>query len=210
MIASFEHSPEFVTSFDGTEIAAHKIGDTGARPLLLISAIGANLTPWRRTAREIVASRPVVSWDLRGLYDSGPPASNRLDVGTHAEDAVAVLDHFGIDSFAVAAWSSGTRIALELAARYPDRMSSLALVCGGYGHPLRRVLRAEVTSLLPMLAGAARPFSGLIERAVRGLVSRPEISGLVRQSGMIAPTADVPALVDMIQSAASCDLRTVL
>lgn len=203
--------PQPVTSFDQTSIAARRSGDGDDVPLLAIPGIGATMVAWSRALVDVGRERPVVSWDLRGLHDSGPPQSDRLDPGAHAEDAIACLDHFEVERFVVASWSNSSRVALEIAARYPERVAALAVVSGGFGHPPGRLLRyLEPQSALPLLAGAAKHFASPLQLGLTALVSRPEIGGLVRQSGMIAATADTAVLVELLRGIAECDLRTLL
>ena len=204
-------APQPISSFDGTEIAAYRSGSGDGIPLLVVPAIGATVKVWSRALVDVGRERQVISWDLRGLHGSGAPASDRLDPGAHAEDAIAALDELGIEPFALASWSNGSRIALEIASRYPERVASLAIVSGGVGHPLGRLLRwREVQSTLPVLASAVKHFSSPLQLGLNALVSRPEIGGLIRQSGMIAATADTSALVDLLRSVATCDLRVLL
>ncbi|HWC14474.1 MAG TPA: alpha/beta hydrolase [Actinomycetota bacterium] len=205
-----EHEIELIDSFDGTEIALHHMGHGDGIPLLVANAIGANLAPWRRALVDVVRERPVVTWDHRGLLDSGPPASQRNDARAHAEDALAALDHYGIDRFVVASWSNGTRIALQIAADHPDRVAGFVGVNGGYGNPLGRLLRLELGSAVPVVASVAKYFAGPLETAFRKLVSRPELTGLIRQSGMVGATADTAALIDLLKGMAESDLKTLL
>jgi pimeloyl-ACP methyl ester carboxylesterase len=123
---------------------------------------------------------------------------------------MAALDHFGVDRFVLAAWSNGTRIGIEIAARYPERVAALVLISGGYGHPAGRLLRLEIASALPVVASVAKYFAGPLAGRFQRLVARPEITGLVRQSGMVGATADTPALVDLLRGMADCDLKTLL
>jgi pimeloyl-ACP methyl ester carboxylesterase len=206
-----DHEVEIVRSFDGTLLAVRAMGVGDALPLLVANGIGANLAVWRRTLYDLAAERAIVTWDHRGLFDSKPPASDRLDAAAHAEDAIAAADHAGLDRFALVSWSSGGPIALQVANRHPDRVAALVLVNAGYGHPAARLLRhLELTSALPMLAGVAKHFSTRLQGPFRSFVSRPTIAGVVRQSGLVGPTADIPAVVDFLQGMASCDLRHLL
>lgn len=206
-----DHEPQVIRSLDGTPIAVRHMGEGPGMPLLVANAVGANLAPWRSVLRPLAAEGPIVTWDLRGTYGSGEPPNARFGPGAHAEDAIAAMDHLGIERFVLTSWSSGGRIALEIAHRHPDRVAALALVSAGYGYPLTRLLRyVELPSLLPRAAGLAKLFAHPLQGVFRNLVARPELAGLVRQSGMISASADIGALVELAQGVASCDLRALL
>jgi pimeloyl-ACP methyl ester carboxylesterase len=207
---SLDHEPQLVTSFDGTSIASRWMGMQG-EPLLIAPTIGTGLSPWRQTLRRIVDDLPILTWDLRGQFDSGPPVSTRVDAAAHAEDAIAVLDGERVERFSIAAWSTGAPIAIELAAREPERVRSLVLVSGGYGHTLRRLFRhLEMTSAFPVVAGVAKHFSAPLQGLVQRFASRPELPGIARQSGFMAPTVDLPAFVEMLRNMADNDIGVLL
>ena len=206
-----EHEVDLVNSFDLSLIAARRMGAEEGTPLLIASAVGANLPVWRRSLIDLARARPVVTWDLRGLGESGVARSQRVDSGAHAEDGIAVAESYDIDRFHLAGWSTGARIALEIAHRYPERVASVTLVCGGYGYSIPDGLRhLELVAVLPLISGVAKHFSGYAGAALRAVTGRAELAGLIRQSGMIGPTADTTALVDMLRSMSESDTRTLL
>jgi pimeloyl-ACP methyl ester carboxylesterase len=207
-----EADVELVRSFDGTYVASRLLSEAGGSlPLLVANAVGADLSVWRHALADVALQKPVVTWDHRGMHESGAPAGGRLDPEAHVEDALAVLDHHDFDRCAVVAWSNGGRIALELAAGHPQRVAGLVLVCATYGQPLERFAgHLEPSALLPPLAGVARLAAPLLEPAYRALVARPELPGLVRQSGLVGTTADTDALVDLMRAVARCDLARLL
>ena len=199
-----------VTSFDGTSIAARESGEGDRTPLLLVNAIGPDASAWRRVV-DASSGRRILSWDLRGLHGSGDPVSERNDAAAHCEDAMAVLEEAGVEDLVVAAWSTGTRIALEVARVYPERVKAVVLVCGGFGRGFMGLFRyLELSSVFPLGAGLAKHFARSLEGPFRSFVSRPEFAGVVRQSGVIGPTADIDTLVEVVQSFARCDLRRLL
>ena len=102
-------------------------------------------------------------------------------------------------------------LALEIVARYPERVARLAIVCGGYGHsPARLFTRFEPFALLPTAAGLAKHFPSLFGGAVRSIAGRREISALIRHSGIVAASADVAALADLLRGFASSDPKRLL
>jgi pimeloyl-ACP methyl ester carboxylesterase len=199
-----------VRSFDGSLLATQEFGEGSAVPLLVVPAIGANLAAWRGVLVDVVRERRAITWDLRGLLASSPPETSRVDSGAHAEDAIAVVERFGVEDFHLAAWSNASRIALEIVGRYPERVRSLTLVCGGYGHPMGRLTRLEISSLLPLGANVFKHFAGYLEHPFRSFVARPEIAGIIRQSGLVGVDADIDALVELLQGLATCDLKMLM
>jgi len=165
---------------------------------------------WWSILPQLTQERDVIMWDNRGLFDSGPPATDRLDAAAHADDALAALEAFGCDEAHVLAWSSGGRIAIELAWRDAERVISLALVCAGYGRSLGQLLRLELGALLPRAAGIAKYVSKPLQIGLRHVLERPEIRGLVRQSGLTSATADTGALVGLLRELADADPRILL
>jgi 3-oxoadipate enol-lactonase len=69
----------------------------------------------------------VVRCDFRGFGES-PVASAPYN---EADDVMEVLDALGLDSFAIIGSSHGGRVAQEIAARWPKRVTRLVLVCSG-------------------------------------------------------------------------------
>ena len=94
-----------------------------------IHGITANHRCWPLLADHLPGVR-IIAPDLRGRgrsRDLGGP----YGLEQHARDLVAVLDHLELESVAVVAHSMGAFVAVLLAARFPDRVSSLTLVDGG-------------------------------------------------------------------------------
>ncbi|WP_327676781.1 alpha/beta fold hydrolase [Streptomyces sp. NBC_00467] len=87
----------------------------------------------------IDAGYRLVRCDLRGF--GGTPVPDRPH--NDAEDVLALLDSLGIAQAALVGSSYGGRVALEVAARWPDRVSALALLCSALpGHEPSAELRA--------------------------------------------------------------------
>jgi pimeloyl-ACP methyl ester carboxylesterase len=61
-----------------------------------------------------------------------------------------------------------------------------------------------------VLAGAVKHFSSPLQVALQALAARPEVGGIIRQTGMIAATADTGALVELLRGVVACDLKTLL
>ncbi len=80
----------------------------------------------------------VVRCDFRGYGATPVPQGPHND----ADDVVDLLDELGAGPVAVAGASYGGKVALEIAARWPQRVTALALVCPGMpGHEPSDALR---------------------------------------------------------------------
>jgi pimeloyl-ACP methyl ester carboxylesterase len=99
----------------------------GAGPsLLLISGGGGDAGMYEQVVPLLSERYTVLTYDRRGNSRSrftDPDAA--IDVATQADDAVAVLDHHGVDRAYVFGSSGGAIIALEFLARHPDRLLGL-------------------------------------------------------------------------------------
>jgi 3-oxoadipate enol-lactonase len=84
------------------------------------------------------AGYQVVRCDFRGFGETPVPSGPHND----ADDVLDLLDNLGAGPVAVAGASYGGKVALEIAARWPERVVALALLCAGMpGHEPTDVLR---------------------------------------------------------------------
>jgi 3-oxoadipate enol-lactonase len=111
---------------DGLELHYEERGS--GRPLLLVAGIPAVASDWAPLAERLSGSRRVIAFDNRGSGSStvtpGPYSTASL-----ATDAIALLDHLGIERADVFGMSLGGMIAQELALARPDRVDRLVLGC---------------------------------------------------------------------------------
>jgi 3-oxoadipate enol-lactonase len=118
-------------------------------PLLLIAGIPAIASDWEPLAQRLSETgRRVIAYDNRGSGDSsvtpGPYTTAQM-----AADALALLDHLGIDEADVFGISMGGMIAQELAIASPGRVRRLVLGC----------THAGVAHSVPMPREAGRAFA---------------------------------------------------
>jgi 3-oxoadipate enol-lactonase len=113
-------------ALDGLELHYEERGS--GRPLLLIAGIPAIASDWAPFADSLATSRRVIAYDNRGSGAStvtpGPYTTAQL-----AGDAVALLDHLGVERADVLGVSLGGMIAQELVLGRPERVDHLVLGC---------------------------------------------------------------------------------
>lgn len=189
--------PDFVTltSADGTRIEAWSNRAEGPI-VLLCNGLGTN--PWCWPALlDPECGVHVISWNHRGTGNSERPAPGKsFGIDAFVEDALAVMDHFGVDRAPAMGWSMGVNTAFELAFLHPERVSGLFAVGGVPGGtfssmlaPLGvpRRLRALLTVNAARLMGLfGTPLHRLAEIAPLG----PKVVQALTHSGFMLPTPD--------------------
>jgi 3-oxoadipate enol-lactonase len=105
-------------------------------PVLLSNGLGTPPEAWPTVIRPDSGFR-VATWYYRGTAGGERPPRSRIGVDAHVDDALALMDHEGIDRAVVACWSLGVNVAFELAQRHPDRVAGLMAVAGVPGGTFR-------------------------------------------------------------------------
>lgn len=131
--------------------------------LLLLNALGADLSLWDRVAPRLLLHFRLLRMDARGQGASDVPAGDyRLqDLAT---DALAVMDAAAIRQATVCGIGFGGCIALTLALRAPARIAAIVCACGTaqvekdeWAESVRRIRSAGMTAAVDPLT--ARFFS---------------------------------------------------
>ncbi|MFE9017679.1 alpha/beta fold hydrolase [Streptomyces sp. NPDC007808] len=118
--------PTFIAS-DGTEIAYHLRG-RGA-PLVVLPGGPMRASAYLGDLGGLTAHRQLVLLDLRGTGGSAVPADPATYRCDHLVDDVEMLrHHMGLTHMDLLAHSAGGSLAMLYAARYPRRVSRLALI----------------------------------------------------------------------------------
>jgi pimeloyl-ACP methyl ester carboxylesterase len=117
---------------NGVEIATEAFGEPSAPPVLLIMGAMASMLWWPEDFCRLIAasSRYVIRYDNRdtGLSTKFAPGKPPYSMDDMAQDAIAVLDAYGIEKAHVVGMSLGGMIAQILALSAPGRVASLTLV----------------------------------------------------------------------------------
>ena len=101
-------------------------GPAGAPALALVNSLGTDDRIWDPVVDLLADDYRIISYDKRGhgLSDA-PPGDYSLD--DHIDDLSGLLDHIGVDRFALAGVSIGGVIAQGFAVRYGARLAALVL-----------------------------------------------------------------------------------
>lgn len=93
-------------------------------PVVLIHAGIADSRMWDDLFAALAPAFTVTRYDLRG-FGRTPPAPGQF---AHHEDLAALLLHLGIGRAALVGCSIGSRIALDFALSYPERVARLVMI----------------------------------------------------------------------------------
>ena len=123
-------------SDDGVVIHYQTVG-RGPKVMVLANGLGGRIYSWEPILRHFQGRYRFITWDYRGLFESGAPKLvRRLSIPNHAEDIRRVLDVEKVERAVFVGWSMGVQVSLEFATIYPERVDRLILLNGTYGHAL--------------------------------------------------------------------------
>jgi pimeloyl-ACP methyl ester carboxylesterase len=111
---------------DTGDVRLHAVVGGDGPPLLLIHGWPQTWYAWRMVMPALARDFEVVAVDQRGIGLSDKPADG-YDVGTLANDLVALMDELGHRRYAVYGTDVGMPIAYALAADNPDRVARLVV-----------------------------------------------------------------------------------
>ena len=164
--------------------------------VVLCNGLGTN--PWTMPALlDPDCGVRVVSWNHRGTGGSDRPADRRhVGIDAFVEDALAVMDHAGLDRAVLMGWSMGVNTMFELALHHPGRVAGLFAVAGVPGDTfgtmlaplhlpklLNRATTVNVTRFLKYAGHALTPIARRLPIGSRAVA-------LVSHSGFMLPVAD--------------------
>ena len=158
----------------GVELCYQTYGDASGDPLLLVMGLGGPMTWWdphlctklaragffvirydnRDTGRSSRIRARVTRRQLARAFTTRRAAQAPYTMADLAGDAVALLDHLGIESAHLAGVSMGGMVAQTVAVLHPARVRSLTSIMSTTG---RRTVGWQSPQLLPLLVAPRRP-----------------------------------------------------
>ena len=121
-------APTIWIEVPGGRLAAEDEGDPANPTILLVHSAVVNRRSWDGVVPHLLdAGYRVIRYDMRGFGES---TSEEVDFRGH-EDALAVLDHFGVAHSAVVGNSMGAHFALDAVLAAPEQFVAYVWVGGG-------------------------------------------------------------------------------
>jgi len=103
-------------------------GPPDAPVVVLAGSLGSTLQMWDGQVPALAERFRVVRYDTRG-HGRSPVPDGPYSLDDLVDDAVALLDRLGVRAASLVGLSLGGMTAIRLAARHPERVERLALLC---------------------------------------------------------------------------------
>jgi 3-oxoadipate enol-lactonase len=169
----------------------YEVHGEGGMPLLLIAGLGSGASLFARSIPIFSKDRRVLAFDNRGVGRTDKP-DVPYTIEMMADDAVGLLRALDIKQADVLGVSMGGRIAMDLAARYPEMVRGLILVSTSarVTKESRSSLGLRFGKLTKMITGSGafggtgQPYHAFLHQ----LEATAKFDGTSRLGGIGAPT----------------------
>ena len=180
-------------------------GPAGAPVVVLSNSLGATRGMWDPQVPALAERYRVVTYDTRGHGES-PAPQGPYTIDDLTDDLVALLDEVGAERAHVVGLSIGGMIGIRLAARNPERVHRLAVLCSSPKPDPQgfRDRAAQVRS-----AGTAAIAPTVVSRWLTPSYAAEHPDLVARLEGMIA-TADDEGYAGCCEAIAALDLHADL
>jgi 3-oxoadipate enol-lactonase len=174
----------YAVAADGARLHYEAFGRRHAPAVLMIQGLGTDKHGWDMQRFGLARQYRVIALDNRGAGRSDKPFGT-YTLEQMADDAVAVLDHAGVDAAHVIGASMGGAISQVMAVRHPSRVLSLTLACTACrNHPWRRQLLEGW-----MTTAVERGMGAMAGQAARWVIGPRSFRRLLPAIGWLGPLA---------------------
>jgi pimeloyl-ACP methyl ester carboxylesterase len=200
------------TGDDATAVIGWRNDGVGP-PVVICNGLGTPPAAWPTITKPDSGFR-VATWYYRGTGGGERPADpTHITVQDHVGDALALMDHEGIDRAVLACWSLGVNIGFEIARQHPDRVAGILAVAGlpggtfdSIGGPLGIPprLRYRVGTAAARLGRTAGP---ALSWTARHIPANRVTATMLSHSGFLLPAAKPERLVPALREFREHDFR---
>ena len=174
----------YARAADGARLHYEAFGRRSQPAVLMIQGLGADKHGWDMQRFTLARSYRVIAFDNRGAGRSDKPFTP-YSLEQMADDAVAVLDHAGVESAHVVGASMGGAISQLMCVQHPTRVLSLTLACTACrNQPWRRELLEHW-----MHTAQERGMGAMAGEAARWIMAPRSFRRLVPTFGWLGPLA---------------------
>jgi proline iminopeptidase len=121
----------YATARDATRLYFEEAGS--GSPILFVHEFAADYMSWEPQMRYFARRHRCIAYSARGYTPSEVPAADAFTYEHFRDDALAVLDHLGIERAHLVGLSMGAYSSLQVGLHRPERVLSLTLAGVGSG-----------------------------------------------------------------------------
>jgi 3-oxoadipate enol-lactonase len=174
----------YARSSDGIRLHYEVLGRAGAPAVLMIQGLGADKHGWDMQRIPLSLQYRVIALDNRGAGRSDKPFGH-YTLEQMADDAIAVLDHVGVEKAHIVGASMGGAISQIVGLKYPQRVNSLTLACTACrNHPWRRELLQGWATM-----ASEQGMGAMAREAARWVIGPRSFRRLLPAFGWLGPLA---------------------
>lgn len=206
-----ERVGEYYETEDGARIFYEVAGD--GPPMLLLHGYPLSGALFARVRDALQDDYTIVTVDHRGYGLSEAPETPD-NVGTYADDALAVLDHLGFETAVIGGMSMGGPVTLSMYEKAPDRFTGMILIDttasaanpaeAGLWQGVAEVARTKgkepiITTLLPdMLTGETRLNEPAVSDYLSAIMEGSSVESFIGGAVALAERPDFTDLLSEI------------
>jgi 3-oxoadipate enol-lactonase len=155
----------YATARDATRLYFEEAGS--GSPILFVHEFAADYASWEPQMRYFARRHRCIAYSARGYTPSEVPAADAFTYEHFRDDALAVLDHLGIERAHLVGLSMGAYSSLQVGRHRPERVLSLTLAGVGAGSE-----QAHIEAFRESAQRNARDFETLGSREVAKVYAR--------------------------------------
>jgi pimeloyl-ACP methyl ester carboxylesterase len=196
--AMIDNIPSQKVTVGDINIAYKQLGKSNAKPIILITGLGATLDMWSPLLLEQLTSSnySVTIFDNRGTRNT-TAGTKQFSISQFAKDTAGLLDALKIPKADVIGYSLGSYLAQQLTIIYPNKVNSLVLIgssCGGKDHTPKP---PEFLKLQAEIVNKSLNNVSISQEEMKSLVSASLGSGWIR---LHPESLDLPENMTLLQS----------
>jgi len=194
-------------SFDETDIAYQLRGDGPGLPVILSNGLGGDYRAWKHVFDRFDRTRPLATWDYRGLYRSGPPRTpGTLGPPAQARDLEALLDELGWKRAILVGWSMGVQVNFEAWRRLPSRIAAIGAINGVAGKPFDTALGSRlVRHVIPAILRQMRRRARWVSKMTALATSWSGLLPAMQRLGLVGATLDLALFAEFAKTFSTLD-----
>lgn len=163
-VAMINKIPSQKVTVGDINMAYKQLGKSNAKPIILITGLGATMDMWSPLLLEqlISSNYSVTIFDNRGAGNT-TAGTKQFSISQFAKDTAGLLDALKISKADVLGWSLGSYIAQELTLANPDKVNNLILYASGCGGQNATPTSPKITQ---MTSNASMSYQQKVEKDV--------------------------------------------